>query len=153
MGLGVAGGGLSLAAAVLIVYWWAMRAGTGPAAARSAAFATWLIGHIVLALHMRSLREPLVHRGLRVTAPFALWAAAAVGLAAAGAWIPLVNRRLYLAPLSGRVWAVIVLAALLLPSWWEPVKWVRWIRQRRRNVIPSDEVGNAGSPAGPPAQV
>lgn len=135
---GIIAGGLSLAAAVLVAYLVApqpsvlgVSALTGqdvePATvARTAAFATWLLGHIVLAAHMRAEREPLLRRGLRMTWPFAAWAVSAIALAALGPSVPFLARRLALAPLDARSWLVVVGAALILPSWWEVWKWMRW---------------------------
>lgn len=131
--LGILAGGASLAAAVLVGYLVAARGAAvvssgSPRAARTAAFATWLIGHIVLAAHMRAEREPLLNRGLRLTLPFSAWAASAVILAVAGPYVPFVAQRLGLMPLDGRTWMVVVAAALVLPSWWEAWKWWRWRR-------------------------
>ena len=131
--VGILAGGVSLAAAVLIAYVVASR-GSGtlssgtPSVARTAAFATWLLGHIVLAAHMRSEREPLARRGLRLTFPFAAWAVSAVTLAVVGPYVPFVAKRLGLMPLDARTWLVVTAAALLLPSWWEAWKWLRWRR-------------------------
>lgn len=139
MVLGILGGGISLAAAVLVAYGWAVRAGLGTTAARTAAFAAWLFGHVVLAAHMRSAREPLLGPRLgprlRWSVPFAVWVGAATVLAAVGTLVPWLSRRLALAPLPARGWLVIVGAALLLPSWWEPVKWAQ--RARRRGARPA----------------
>ncbi len=131
MVLGILGGGLSLAAAVLVTYFWSVHRGLGMEAGRTAAFAAWLIGHLVLAAHMRSEREPLFKRGLRLTRPFALWVAGALGLALLGPVMPFLSRRLYLVPLPAPTWGVLVVAALVLPSWWEIVKWRRWRALRR----------------------
>lgn len=135
MVLGILGGGLSLAAAVLVAYLWGIRHGLGTDVARTAAFAAWLVGHIVLALHMRSEREPLVARGLRLTRPFVIWAVAAVGLAVIGPLVPFLSRRLYLTPLPRAAWVVVVLAAFVLPSWWEIAKGIQW-RAARRDAAP-----------------
>jgi Ca2+-transporting ATPase len=133
MVLGMLAGGLSLAAAVLVPYTWALRHGPDLVTARSAAVAAWLIGHVVLALHMRSEREPLTVRGLRLTLPFAVWAASAAALAAGGALTPLISRRLYLVPLPADMWGVVLASAILLPSWWEAAKIGRWrLRPQRR---------------------
>lgn len=137
--VGILAGGLSLAAAVLVCYVLTSRS-TGNvssgthAAARTAAFATWLLGHIVLAAHMRAEREPLLVRGLRLTMPFAAWAASAVALAVAGPYVPFVARRLGLAPLDAHTWLLVIAAAVGLPSWWEVWKWARWRRRAREKA-------------------
>lgn len=122
---GILGGGLSLGAAVLVAYIWAQQRGLGVETARTAAFAAWMIGHIMLAIHMRSEREPLIRRGLKLTRPFVIWAVGAIGLAIVGPLVPFLSRRLYLTPLPAAAWTAVVLAAVVLPSWWEPAKWMR----------------------------
>lgn len=123
--MGILFGGLSLAAAVLVSYVWTVHHGLGIEAARTAAFAAWMMGHIVLAIHMRSEREPIIRRGLKLTKPFVIWAVSAIGLAVVGPLIPFLSGRLYLTPLPGEAWIVVVVAAFVLPSWWEPAKWIR----------------------------
>ncbi len=123
---GVLAGGLSLAAAVLAAYGWALGAGLARDASQTAAFVAWMIGHVVLAAHMRSAREPLLRRGLRLTWPFALWVGAVLALLVAAVLFPVLARRLHLAPLPPAVLAVAIGSALVLPSWWEVAKWRRW---------------------------
>ncbi len=40
------------------------------------AFATWLMGHVMLALHLRSEREPLLRLGILSNRVMIAWAAA-----------------------------------------------------------------------------
>jgi Ca2+-transporting ATPase len=95
----------------------------GVAAAQTAAFVTWMIGHVVLAAHMRAERQPLLRRRPRTNRPFVVWAAAA-GLAVAAALaVPPVRERLHVAAFDPSLWPVVIAAAVLLPSWWEPWKW------------------------------
>lgn len=71
-------GSVSLAAAVLINYllaWYYF--GWGPVQAQSVAFATWLVGHVFLALTMRSQRETLWRIGVLSNRIMLVWAAAA----------------------------------------------------------------------------
>ena len=130
MQLGILGGGLSLGAAVLVGYVGAWWSGMDQAQAQTAAFAAWMVGHIVLAAHMRAEHQPLLRTYPLANRPFLIWAGAAVALVVIGVTVPIVQDRLHLAPLTSTVWTLILVAALLLPSWWEPVKWVRWIRRR-----------------------
>lgn len=121
--VGIFGGGLALGAAVLVSYVWATRAGLGVETARSAAFATWLIGHLVLAAHMRSEHEPLLRRGFHLTLPFALWSLGVAALLLAASGMPAVGVRLHLSALPFTEWVVVVAAATVLPSWFELYKW------------------------------
>ena len=96
-----------------------MRNGLDVSSARTAAFAAWLVWHIVLALHMRTEREPLLRRGLRLTLPYGVWAITATVLALAGPFIPVVRDRLYLVSLPSTAVSAVLISAVLLPSWLE----------------------------------
>ncbi|MBI4494984.1 MAG: cation-transporting P-type ATPase [Chloroflexi bacterium] len=124
--LGILGGGLSLAGAVLIAYFWAWSQGLGLAAAQTTAFAAWMVGHLALAAHMRSERQPLLRSPVFANRPFLLWAASALALVALGVTLPFLQARLHVAPLPPTAWAVALAAGLLCPAWWEGVKWARW---------------------------
>jgi Ca2+-transporting ATPase len=124
MQLGILGGGLSLAAAVVAAYFWTLGHGDGQRVAQTAAFATWMIGHLVLAAHMRSERQPLLGTNPFANRPFLGWTAGAIALLALGTTVPFVQGRLHLVSLSFPVWGVVLAAALLVPSWWEGAKWI-----------------------------
>jgi P-type Ca2+ transporter type 2C len=125
---GLLGGGLSLAIAVVISYIWVLHHGISIEAARTSAFTTWMVGHVWLAAHMRSERQPLLAGGLRFTWPFAVWTLAAILLATLGPVAPFVSQRLSLVPLSRSECGIALLCALVSPSWLEAVKWARWRR-------------------------
>lgn len=123
--LGIFGGGLALGAAVLVPYLVVWRNGEDAARAQTAAFAAWMIGHIVLAAHMRAERQPILRTNPFANRPFLIWAAAALALPVLALAVPFLAARLHLVPLTPTLWAVVVASALLLPSWWEPWKWAR----------------------------
>ena len=100
----------------------------GTIPAQTAAMGAWLLGHLVLAAHMRMERQPLVRWNPFANAPYLLWVAGAVGLFLLGLAIPFLRERLHLTVLSSYDWAVILLSGFLLPSWWEIFKWVRIAR-------------------------
>jgi len=126
MQLGIFGGGISLAAAVLVAYFWVLGRNEGLVAAQTAAFATWLLGHLVLAAHMRSEREPLTRLGLATNRPFFLWVAGVLVLLALGMSVPFIQARLHMMALTLGDWGVVFGAALLFPSWWEVAKSLHW---------------------------
>ncbi len=126
MQFGIFAGGLSLATAVVVAYLWALSQGLGLVEAQTAAFATWMVGHLALAAHMRSERQPLLRLGLLSNRPYLLWAAGALALLTLGVAVPFFQGLLHLAPLTARAWGVSLAAGLLAPAWWEVVKWVRW---------------------------
>ena len=131
--LGIASGGLSLAAAVLVPYLFA--GGAGIAHAQTAAFTAWMIGHVVLAAHMRSMREPLLKRHPFANRPFLVWALGTALVLGLGLGVPLLRHRLHLMTLPPSLLAVVIGSAVLIPSWWEPVKWIRrLVRSMRRGA-------------------
>ncbi|WP_212951032.1 cation transporting ATPase C-terminal domain-containing protein [Siminovitchia terrae] len=73
--LGIFSGGFSLAVAVLAAYLWALTQRTPIVHAQTMAFATW-----ILALIMRSKREPLMKIGLFSNRMMLLWIASSIGL-------------------------------------------------------------------------
>ncbi len=134
MQFGILAGGLSLGAAVLVAYLFATAQGLGQAQAQTAAFAAWMLGHVVLAAHMRTERVSIV-RSLLSNRAFLVWAAAAVLIVVVGLALPFLRQRLHLEQLPASVWLVVIGAALVLPSWWEP--WKRWRRDRLGGMVGS----------------
>ncbi|TAN04353.1 MAG: cation-transporting P-type ATPase, partial [Rhodanobacteraceae bacterium] len=117
-------GGLSLGVAVLVGYLAAWAHGADMIQAQTAAFGAWMIGHVVLAAHMRSERQPLLRTNPFANRSYLVWLGAAVGLFVLSVTVPVLRERLHLTALDPRLMAVVVAAALLLPSWWEPWKWL-----------------------------
>jgi Ca2+-transporting ATPase len=134
MQFGIVLGGFSLGAAVLVGYLTAWAHGSDLVQAQTAAFGAWMIGHVVLAAHMRAERQPLLRTNPFANRPFLVWAAAAVGLLIVGMTMPGLRGRLHVATLEPSVWAFVLAAALILPSWWEPWKWLRRRTARRRDA-------------------
>ena len=132
MQLGIALGGVSLGAAVLVGYLGALHLGADVAQARTAAFGAWMLGHVVLAAHMRAERQPLFSGALLANKAFLVWAAAAVGLVVATGLQPALGTYLHLVAPAAPVWWLVVVAALVIPSWWEPWKWLQRLRSTTR---------------------
>ena len=129
MQLGILFGGLSLGAAVLIAYLGAQHLGAGLVQAQTAAFAAWMIGHVVLAAHMRAERQPLLLTNPLANRAFVIWAAAAVALVLVATMVPAMRQQLHMSSLDSQLWWLVLGAALLLPSWWEPWKWMHMTRR------------------------
>ncbi|MHB9132164.1 MAG: cation-translocating P-type ATPase [Armatimonadota bacterium] len=126
---GILGGGFSLYAAVMGAFLWAYWR-DGAAHAQSVAFATWMIGHVVLAFHLRTERQPVTRLDLRKNLLLPLWACAAVGLVLCAETIPALGHLLQLTPLTNTDWLVAILFPLLATGWMEVVK--RIIQRRNR---------------------
>ena len=128
MQAGIFSGGLSLSAAVLAAYLWTSWQGAEAAHAQSLAFATWMVGHVLLALHMRSERQPLLSLGLLSNPAMVIWGIGAVMLPVLASNVPVLRDTLKMTPLAPQEWAIAVIAPLLTTSWWEAWKLVRWNR-------------------------
>lgn len=124
--VGIFSGGFSLAIAVLAAYLWALSTGESTERAQSVAFATWMVGHLVLALFMRSEREPLIKLGLISNRMMLLWMSSAIVFLILAIYIPYLRELLHLAPLQYIDWIVVLICALLAPAWIEIGKWIYW---------------------------
>jgi P-type Ca2+ transporter type 2C len=112
-----------LFAAVTVAYLVTWYTGTGQAQARTVAFVTWLLGHVFLALNMRSEREPLVRLGLFSNWVMVIWASATIVAILLVTLVPAVEARLKTTALSPGEWALVVGAALVGTFWIEVRKW------------------------------
>jgi len=90
--------------------------------AQTMAFATWLLGHVFLALNLRSEREPLVRLGFFSNRLMVIWAAATVGLLLFATLVPGVQGLFKVVPLSPTEWLLAVGAAMIGTFWIEAKK-------------------------------
>lgn len=135
--VGILAGGLSLGAAVILVYLWSFARGATAAHAQTAAFATWMLGHVILALQMRSERQPIVRRGLASNRGMALWGSAAVVTLALVESVPALWPAVKVTPLSLADWAMAAVAPIVTTSWWEVwrlarLRWAPWAPRTAR---------------------
>lgn len=126
MQAGILGGGLSLATAVMAAYLYGWYQGNGLAHAQTLAFVTWMIGHLVLALHMRTEREPVSRLGVWTNRALLGWAGVAVLFTLSAVFLPGLRPLVRTASLSASDWAVVMAAGLFSPVWMELSKWWRW---------------------------
>jgi Ca2+-transporting ATPase len=114
-----------LTVAILAVYFGSLALGYGVESARTAAFATWLLGHIILALNLKQEKLPLFRQGLFSNRFAAGWLAGMIGLVLAMTFVPVVQNVLQTTGLSGVQWLMVAAGALLASMWLELVKWLR----------------------------
>ncbi len=126
--LGILAGGLSLAVAVTAVYLSACWGGAGQREAQTTAFAAWMLGHLALALYMRSERQPLWQLGVFSNRALLVWALAALALLIAAVYLPPLQAVLRTESLGAGQWLAIAAVALLVPTWLEVAKVLRWGR-------------------------
>ncbi len=116
---------LCLIAAVLFSYFWSIHSGAGVLKAQTIAFATWIVGHIFLAINMRSEREPIYKLGIFSNKIIIVWAVAAVGLLLLAANVPYLEAVLKTASLSAGEWGWILLVSFVATFWMEAKKIVK----------------------------
>ena len=90
--------------------------------ARTVAFVTWLLGHLFLALNMRSEREPLWRLGFTSNRVMVVWAAATIGFVLFSTLVPAVRPALKTVPLPGWQWALAAVTAFTGAFWLEARK-------------------------------
>jgi len=122
-----------LFAAVAGVYLASWYGGMGLAEARTAAFVTWLLGHVLLALHLRSERQPLVRLGVFSNRLMVVWLAATLLFVLAITVVPPVQARLTTTGLTPAEWGFAVLAAVLGTGWIEVAKLIRGVANRAKD--------------------
>ena len=110
--------------AVYLILWFNpaahVRAGT-------AAFATWMVGHVLLAFVLRTDRDPLTVRALSSNPALVAWAAAAVLLTLLTTAVPWLRPLLKTSSLAAGEWALILGVSVLSVGWIEVLKRVRGI--------------------------
>jgi Ca2+-transporting ATPase len=121
---GIAAGSLALFASVFVPYVYTLTT-LQSASAQAAAFAAWMIGHILLAFVLRSEHDPLVRIGLFSNRVMILWALGALALLAAAMLVPSLGGRIGLAPLPASIWTAVIGVSIVCIGWLEAAKWVR----------------------------
>jgi Ca2+-transporting ATPase len=117
-------GALSLFAAVTITYLFTYYSTADVTYARTVAFATWMFGHIFLALNFRSENTPLLRQGILSNKVMLLWAALAVVVLALGLYLPPLQSALQITGLQLTDWALVVGVAFMSTFWMELKKYV-----------------------------
>jgi Ca2+-transporting ATPase len=90
---GIALGSAALWVAVFVPYWSALHQSIPLAAAQTAAFSSWMIGHILLAFFSRSAYDPLSGIGVFTNHVMVLWAAGALAFLAILLGVPAAGER------------------------------------------------------------
>lgn len=111
-----------LVTAILAVYFGSLALGYGLDSARTAAFATWLLGHIALAMVLKQRRTPLIRQGLLANRFAFGWLVGMILLVLAMTSVGPVRNLLHTTQLSSIQWLGVVLGSLLASSWLEVLK-------------------------------
>jgi Ca2+-transporting ATPase len=113
--------GIGLFAAVTAVYLYTWYRGAGLLTAQTAAFVTWLLGHVLLALNMRSERQPIFQLGLFSNRVLDVWGLAALAFVLLATLLTPLHAALKTTSLSGAQWALIP-AAVVVGTFWMEVR-------------------------------
>jgi Ca2+-transporting ATPase len=126
----VSAAGLFAAVASAYLTVWYVTGNGGQA--RTVAFVAWLLGHLFLAMNMRSEREPLVRLGVLSNRVMVVWGAATVGFVLLSTLVPSVRPALKTVPLTGWEWGLAAGTAFAGAFWLE----VRKLVQREPMTVP-----------------
>ena len=117
--VGAAGLFLAVVAAYLFT-WYGSHDLCGPRQSHSQ---TWLVGHVFLALNMRSEREPLVRLGFFSNKLMVIWVLMTLAFALVVTTVPGIQAALKTTPLTLNDWALLIPLALIGTFWLEVRKW------------------------------
>jgi Ca2+-transporting ATPase len=116
---GISMGALSLFAAVTINFLLVWFQTQNLTQAQTVAFATWMVGHILLALNFRSEKEPLVKLGFLSNKVMVLWAVLAAATLIVGTSLPFVHDSLKITNLNPQDWALVIGVSFTATFWIE----------------------------------
>ena len=115
----IAVSGLSLFAAVMIPYGYALSKGWPHIQAQTIAFSAWIIGHILLAFVSRSEKEPLYSLGVFSNKAIDLWAVCAFAFLLLVTRVPALSTPLKLQPIPLGQLGLVFLTAFVAIFWRE----------------------------------
>jgi Ca2+-transporting ATPase len=115
-------GAFSLFIAVTVTFLFAWYTTQSLPYARTVAFATWLFGHIFLALNFRSEREPLIKEGVLSNKVMLFWALLVFVTLVVGTSLPLIQTSLQITSLSLQDWALVIAVSFAATFWMEIAK-------------------------------
>eukprot|EP00741_Cyanophora_paradoxa_P000208 tig00000402_g202.t1 len=142
----VCGAAALLAGPVFATFLLSSSSSSSPSLGQSAAFASWLLAHVALALVTRSGAPCCAPGGLaslRENSAMGLWAVAALASLALSFLVPPLRDGLKLTPLPAHAWGTALCAALLVLVVGEAAKLA--LRARKRVAAPRDEAAAAES--------
>jgi Ca2+-transporting ATPase len=116
---GISMGALSLFAAVTTNFLFVWFQTQNLTQAQTVAFATWMVGHILLALNFRSEKEPLVKLGFFSNKVMVMWALLVVGTLIVGTSLPFVHESLKITNLTPSDWALVIGVSFAATFWME----------------------------------
>ena len=122
IGLRIVKNGLLLATAILAIYLWLYYKTHDVTLSQTAAFVTWLLGHIMLALNLKQEKLSLLKQGIFSNRFATFWLLGMLALSIAMTSIPLLHPYFHTTWLPWRVWGFILLAVFCSTWWIEAIK-------------------------------
>ncbi len=124
-------GALSLFLAVTVTYLFTYYTGLSTMTveqatiyARTVAFATWMFGHIFLALNFRSENAPLLKQGILSNKVMLLWALVVFVVLLAGTTLPALQSAIQITSLNAADWVLVIGVAFVATFWMELKKFL-----------------------------
>lgn len=118
-------GALGLFLAVSTAYLVTWYRGTGQVAAQTVAFTAWLIGHVLLAMNMRSERQPFKRIGFFSNPFMILWTLAALAFVILVTMAPWLHMLFKTTSLNASQWGLILITTFIGTFWMEIEKIIR----------------------------
>ncbi len=112
-------GALSLFLAVSVCFLFTYYQTQDLVRAQTVAFATWMAGHIFLALNLRSDKEPLTELGLLSNKVMILWALLVAATLVIATSLPFLHEALKITALSLQDWILVLVVAFITTFWIE----------------------------------
>jgi Ca2+-transporting ATPase len=119
---------VGLFAAVSAAYLVTWYPGADQTVAQSAAFAAWMIGHVLLAFNMRSERQPILQLGLGSNRVMLAWGGAVAVFLILISQIPALQDLMKITTLTAAQWGMILIATVVGTFWLELHKLITYHR-------------------------
>lgn len=133
VGLRILRNGVGLAAGILVIYLVLYYRTQDVTLAQTAAFTTWLLGHILLAMNLKQERMPLLKQGPFSNRFAAFWLCGMIGLSLVMTLTSPLHSYLKTTTLPLSVWMGSISIAIVATFWIELVKLLKW----KRSIWPS----------------
>jgi Ca2+-transporting ATPase len=117
---------LGLTIAILVAYFCSFSFGYDETSARTAAFATWLLGHVLLALTVKQTHTPLSKQGILTNRFGAGWLVGMIALVLSMTMLPDIHPILNTTFLEPVQWVLVIGGAILASGWIEALKMIRY---------------------------
>ncbi|HEY5509076.1 MAG TPA: cation-transporting P-type ATPase, partial [Paludibacter sp.] len=124
-----------LTTAILVVYFSSFALGYDLTSIRTATFATWLLGHVLLALNVKQTETPLIKQGILSNRFGAGWLAGMIAIILTITFVQSTYFLLNTTFLEPVQWALVIIGAVLASGWMEVLKLFKYYDKPSGNDI------------------